>query len=42
MADILQDPIKTVMLIILVLLEIPAFIVLIVAWVKACKKGKEV
>ena len=41
MADILHDPIKFVMLIILLALEIPAFIILIVAGVKACKEARE-
>ena len=41
MADILRDPIKLVMLIILLALEVPAFIILIVAGVKAWKEGKE-
>lgn len=35
MADILQDPIKVVMLIILLALEIPAAICLAVMWAKA-------
>ena len=40
MADILNDPVKTVMLIILLALEIPAIITLVVGWRKA-KKGED-
>ena len=35
MADMLNDPIKTVMLIILIALEVPAAIALVVMWKKA-------
>ena len=39
MADILSDPIKLTMLIILVALEIPAAIALVVMWKRAKKNG---
>lgn len=41
MADIIQDPIKLVMLIILLVLEIPAAICLAVMWRKAVKEARE-
>ena len=41
MADILQDPVKLVMLIILLALEIPAAIALAVIWIKDCKAAKK-
>lgn len=40
MAGILQDPVKAVMLIILVAMEIPAAVVLIVGWIKACREAR--
>ena len=41
MADILRDPVKIVMLIILLALEIPAAIALVWGWKKACKEARE-
>ena len=41
MADILNDPVKIVMLIILVALEIPAAICLAVWWRKACRGSEK-
>lgn len=41
MADILRDPVKIVMVIILLALEIPAAIALIAGWKKACKEAIE-
>ena len=41
MADILRDPVKIVMVIILLALEIPCGIALIVGWKKACKEARE-
>ena len=41
MAEILQDPLKKVMLIILAMLEVPAIIFLVVAWFKAKKEYGE-
>ena len=41
MADILNDPVKIVMLIILVALEIPAAILLTVWWRKACTEAEK-
>lgn len=41
MADILRDPVKIVMVIILMALEIPAAVALIVGWKKACKEARE-
>lgn len=41
MADILQDPVKIVMVIILLALEIPAAIALVLGWKKACKEARE-
>ena len=41
MADILRDPVKIVMVIILLALEIPAAIALVMGWKKACKEAKE-
>ena len=40
MADILNDPVKTVMLIVLLLLEITSITTLVVGWRKA-KKGED-
>ena len=40
MAEILQDPLKRTMLIILLAVEIPAVIFLVVSWFKACKEEK--
>lgn len=37
----MADPIKIVMLIILLALEIPAAIALVVGWKKACKDARE-
>ena len=37
----MADPIKIVMVIILLALEIPAAIALIVGWKKACKEARE-
>lgn len=36
-----MEPIKIVMLIILLAMEIPAAIFLVVAWVRACREAKE-
>lgn len=36
-----MEPIKIVMLIILLAMEIPAAIFLVVAWVKACREAME-
>ena len=41
MAEILQDPLKKVMLIILTMLEVPAIILLMVAWFEAKKEYGE-
>ena len=41
MSDIFQDPVKIVMVIILLALEIPCGIALIVGWKKACKEARE-
>ena len=41
MADIFSDPLKTVMLIILVAMEIPAIIIMAIIWAKAWKDAKE-
>ena len=41
MADILQDPVKIVMVIFLIVLEIPAAVALVLGWKKACKEAKE-
>ena len=41
MAEILQDPVKKVMLIILAMLEVPAIIFLVVSWFKAKKEYRE-
>jgi hypothetical protein len=41
MSDIFQDPLKIVMVIILLALEIPAAIALVVGWKKACKDARE-
>ena len=38
MDDIFSDPLKTVMLIILVAMEIPAIIIMAVIWAKAWKE----
>lgn len=40
MADILENPVKLVMLILLLAMEIPAAIFLVVAWVRACREAK--
>lgn len=40
-ADIIHDPVKLVMFIILLVMEITAAICLAVAWVKACREAKE-
>ena len=40
MAAIFEDPVKIVMLILLLVLEIPAAIFLVVAWVRACREAK--
>lgn len=39
MADILADPVKTVMLVILIVTEVPAAVFMIWQWIKA-NKGK--
>ena len=39
--DIINDPIKLPMLVILVALEVPALIILIVEWVRANRKEKK-
>ena len=36
-----MEPIKIVMLIILLAMEIPAAIFLVVAWVRACREARE-
>ena len=41
MANIMNDPVKIAMLIILLALEIPAAICLAVWWKRACKEAKE-
>ena len=41
MADILRDPVKIVMVIILLALEIPAAVALVLGWKKACKESRE-
>ena len=41
MADILQDPVKIVMVIFLIALEIPAAVALVLGWKKACKEARE-
>lgn len=41
MADIINDPVKLVMFIVLLAIEIPAATFLVVAWVKACREAKE-
>ena len=41
MANILQDPIKIVMLMIVAALEVTAITILTVGWVKVCKEIKE-
>lgn len=41
MADILNDPVKIAMLIVLLALEIPAAIMLAVWWKRSCKEAKE-
>ena len=38
MADILADPVKTVMLVILIVTEIPAAVFMIWQWIKANKE----
>ena len=40
-ADIIHDPVKLVMVIILLVMEITAATFLVVAWVRACKEAKE-
>lgn len=42
MAEILNDPLKLRMLIILDAVEIPAIIFLIVMWIKARKEAKKI
>lgn len=39
MGEILADPVKLPMLIVLVVLEVPALIGLIWCWIRACKKA---
>ena len=41
MADIWSDPVKRVMLIILVILELPAIVFLVYQWFKAKKEYKD-
>lgn len=41
MADILRDPVKVVMVILLLAMEIPAAIALFVGWRRACKEAKK-
>ena len=41
MADIVQDPVKLVMLVILLSIEIFAVIALAVGWIKDCKGAKK-
>ncbi len=41
MVDILNNPVKIVMLIVLLALEIPAAIALVAWWKRACKDAKE-
>ena len=41
MAEILNDPLKLWMLVILAAVEIPAIIFLIVMWIKACREAKK-
>ena len=41
MEDLVNDPGKIVMLIILLALEIPAATFLVVAWVRACREAKK-
>ena len=36
-----MEPYKILMLIILLVLEIPAAVILVVGWVKACKDARE-
>lgn len=38
MADILADPVKTVMLVILIVTEVPAAVFMILQWIKANKE----
>lgn len=38
MSDILADPVKTVMLVILIVMEIPAAVLLLREWIKANKE----
>ena len=40
MAEIFQEPYKIVMLAIVLALEIPAAIILVVGWIKACKEAR--
>ena len=39
MADILADPVKTVMLVILIVMEVPAAVFMIWQWIKANKES---
>lgn len=41
MGDILSDPVKVVMVILLLAMEIPAAIALVVGWRRACKEARE-
>lgn len=41
MANILSDPVKVVMVILLLAMEIPAAIALVVGWRRAYKEAKE-
>ena len=41
MSDIFRDPVKLLMVIFLLALEIPCGIALIVGWKKACKDARE-
>lgn len=36
-----QDPVKNVMLVLLLAMEIPSAIILVVEWKRACKEAKE-
>ena len=41
MSDIFQDPVKLMMVIFLLAIEIPCGIALVLGWKKACKEARE-